>query len=201
MFIYDYDTPLYPIREAAQAAGFELNTLRSLYQRGHFRIIGGEEAKARGLGHMLNLRDIMHVAVAKRLMDVGVHAKDAFEATISFAHMGSGGSGWVGEAMSGPVRDPAGMYDKGFTVLVYFPASGTARIVQMEQSLDFAALFVNPYSGARENPVLIFLNDVEHSVFCALGVTGRRADAPKGKSSIVEVGVTRRPIERESSDK
>lgn len=176
MFQYDYVTPLYPIREAAAAAGFELNTLRSLYRRGHFRIIGGEEAKAKGLGHALNLRDIMHVAVAKQLMDAGVHPKDAYEAGVIFAHTGKGQSGWVAEPGTGPVRNPAGMFDKGFTVLVYFPATGSNRIVPMKDSLDFSTLFIDPTSGARINPILVFLNDVERAVFTALNVRGKRID-------------------------
>ncbi|MEK6722370.1 MAG: hypothetical protein AABZ04_02475 [Pseudomonadota bacterium] len=172
MFNYDYSTPRYPIREAAQAAGFELNTLRSLYQRGHFSIIGGEEAKARGLGHMLNLRDIMHVAVAKQLMEAGVHPKDAFQAAIHFAHVGSGGSGWVGEPMTGPTRLPAGLFDDGFTVLIYFAASQGVKIIQTNGALDFGTLFISP-NGDREPAIVICLNFVEHAVFCALGVTAK----------------------------
>ncbi len=173
MFEYDYETPLYPVREAANAAGFELNTLRSLYQRGHFRVIGGEEAKARGLGRMLNLRDIMHVAVAKRLMDLGLHPKDAFEAGIYFAHTGTGGSGWVGDDTIELTREPAGVFGKGFTVLVHFPVTGSTRIVPMKDGLDFSTLFVDRSVG-RANPVLVFLNEVEHSVFTALGVVAKR---------------------------
>lgn len=170
----DYQTPLYPIRQAAAAAGFEVNTLRSLFQRGHFEIVGGEEAKARGLGHTLNLRDVMQHAVSKRLMDMGVHARDAFKAARDFAHTASGGSGWVGGPMS-EGREPGGLYKTGFTVLVYFPASGTSRVVQMCDSLDFGTLFVNRQTSARENPILIYLNDVERDVFSALQV-GFRPD-------------------------
>ncbi|WP_103729934.1 hypothetical protein [Novosphingobium sp. HII-3] len=181
MFHYDYETPKYPIREAAAAAGFQLNTLRSLYQRGHFRVVGGVEAQARGLGHTLNLRDIMHVAVAKRLMDVGVHAKDAFEAATRFAHTGTGGSGWAGEPMKGPFRVPAGMFSDGkaelFTVLIYFASSGQNRVVPMDKHvLDFSTLFINRETGQRENPLLIFLNDVERAVFTALNVRAERID-------------------------
>lgn len=160
----DYRTPIYPIRQAAAAAGFELNTLRSLYRRGHFRIIGGEEAKSRGLGHALNLRDIMHVAVAKRLMDVGVHPKDAFDAGTHFAHTASGAT-----------RDPAEMFDEGFTVLVYFVSTGSTRVVPMKDVLEFSTLFINRETGERENPLLILLNDVERDVFIALGVGSRPA--------------------------
>lgn len=174
MYKYDYETPLYPIREAAAAAGFELNTLRSLYRRGHFRIIGGEEAKSKGLAHTLNLRDIMHIAVAKQLMDVGVHPKDAYEAGVYFAHTGKGGSGWVGEPATGPVRDPAGMFSQGFTVLVYHPSTGSTRIVPMKDSLDFATLFIDQSTDGRVNPILVFLNDVERAVFIALNVRGKQ---------------------------
>ena len=179
MFPYDYETPKYPIREAAAAAGFELNSLRSLYQRGHFRVVGGVEAQARGIGASLNLRDIMHIAVAKRLMDVGVHPKDAFEAAMFFAHTGKGGSGWVGEPMQGPIRNPAGMFSNGrtelFTVLIYFASNNQSRIVPMEkQTLDFSTLFINRATGQRDNPVLIYLNDVERQVFLALDVRGTK---------------------------
>lgn len=155
----DYTTPLFPIREAAAAAGFEVNTLRSLYGRGHFRIIGGEAAKARGLANMLNLRDTMHIAVAKRLMDVGVHPKQAFEVGVSFAHSSYG------------ERLPAMLFDQrehGYTVLIFHPKSGQAQIVATEDGLDFAQLFFDPSTGRRDDAVAILLNDVELSVFRAL---------------------------------
>lgn len=161
----DYDTPLYPIRQAAMAAGFELNTLRSLYQRGRFRVVGGEEAKARGLGHVLNLRDILTVAVAKRLMDAGAEPAAAFMAGVRFVHVGSGGS----------IRLPGEVHKNGFTVMVFFPSTGSDRIVSLKSSLPFAELFINPDTGKRDTPVVLLLNDVERDVFMALRI-GARAE-------------------------
>ena len=162
----DYDTPRYPIRQAAAAAGFELNTLRSLYQRGHFEIVGGEEAKARGLAAFLNLRDVMHIAVSKRLIDMGIHASDAFIAGKDFAHTSSGR-----DAGQHAHRLPAELYRGWFTVLVYHPALGSGRVLPMTDGLQFSDLFHDPHAGGRHNPVVIFLNDVEREVFTALNVT------------------------------
>ncbi len=168
----DYDTPRYPIRQAAEAAGFEVNTLRSLYQRGHFRIIGGEEAKARGLSAFLNLRDILCIAVARRLIDTGAHPKAAFEAGVQFAHIGDGGSTGTAQAPKS-ARNPGEVYADDFTVLVYYASTGRSKIVAMAGHLDFATLFTNPERAGRDNPTLIFLNDVEREVFFALRVNFR----------------------------
>lgn len=168
----DYEIARYPIRMAAAAAGFEVNTLRSLYQRGHFRIIGGEEAKARGLSAFLTLRDILCIAVAKRLIDAGGHPKAAFDAGVHFAHMGDGGS--IGTAHAHrPNRNPSEVYQDGFTVLIFFPSTGWAKIAPMAETLDFTTLFVNPQRSGRDKPILVLLNDVEREVFSALRVNFR----------------------------
>lgn len=168
----DYDSPRYPLRLGAQAAGFEVNTLRSLYQRGHFQIIGGEEAKARGLSAFLNLRDILCIAVAKRLIDAGAHPKAAFEAGKHFAHFSNGGSlGTAHEFRQG--RNPSEVYADGFTVMIFFPSTGFSKVVPMSDTLDFCTLFIDPSHNGRHNPILVLLNDVERAVFAGLRLNFR----------------------------
>lgn len=157
----DYETPRYPIRLAASAAGFEVNTLRSLYQRGHFRIIGGEEAKARGLGHALNLQDTLHVAVAKRLIDMGAHPRAAFNGALDFAHIGT------------PERLPAQLFADGFTALIFFASTEHANVVQVRDSLAWGDVFWNARTGRRENGMPVLLNDVERDVFAGLRLNFR----------------------------
>jgi hypothetical protein len=156
----DYHTPRWTLREAAATAGYDsVNTLRAYYQRGHFRIVGGEAAKARGLSSLLNLRDVLHLAVAGRLIDVGVHPRHAFDAGRTFAHSGD------------ERRDPAKIYDprEGFTVLIYRPRTGRADVQLMGagDTLGFTDLFVDTALGGRGAAVVILLNDVERDVFSA----------------------------------
>ncbi len=166
----NYDEPRWTLREAAEAAGYDkVNTLRAYYQRGHFRIVGGEAAKARGLAGLLNLRDVMHLAVAQKLISIGIHPKAAFDAGYEFAHYSVSYPG-------GPPRDPTELYDpeKAFTVLIWQPGMG-ARIIPMYHRnavIEFADLFVNNHTGQRGPAVSFLLNDVQRSVFLALNIGG-----------------------------
>jgi hypothetical protein len=115
----DYDTPRYPIREAAEATGFELNTLRTYFRRGFFKLTEGTDAMAagKGLPHFLSLRTVMALAVAHRLWRRGADAWLAFRAGWDFANIG-------GQNDDGTARAPCKLYDrdKGFTVLLWFDA-------------------------------------------------------------------------------
>lgn len=167
----DYDTARYTFRQAAIAAGFEPNTLRSYYapNRAFFRIIGGEAAKAKGLAGLLSLRDVLHLAVAQRLIEMGVHPRHAFEAGLDFAHTSDSPAG-------GPSRDPGELFDVSYawTALVWQPGT-RGRVVAMlakDPTLSWADLFYNRHTGKRGPAVVILLNDVEKQVFDALGIGG-----------------------------
>src|SRR5436190_5062814 len=165
----DYDTPKWTLREAAVAAGYEPNTLRSYYSphRKLFRIIGGAEAQAKGLAGLLNLRDVLQLAVAQRLIEIGVHPGDAFQAGVDFAHTSTTPSGW-------PTRDPAELFDprEAFTFLIWMPGRG-GEVVPVKTSdprLDVVHLIYNQASGRRGPAIVILLNDVQNDVFAALRI-------------------------------
>jgi hypothetical protein len=144
------------LSQAAQIAGYaKLNTLRSYFQRGWFRIVGGEAAKSRGSAGLLTLHDVLAVGVARPLIEAGAEPRLAFEAGLVFAHFGEDG------------RDPGGTFDLvkcGFTVMVFFPSDGACRILATKDALHFNDLFVHPRTGARETGLHLLLNDVEKSV-------------------------------------
>lgn len=161
----DYGTAKYTIREAAEASGFALNTLRSLYGRGHFRIVGGDDKKGRGLAAELTLPDVMCIAVAKVAIDAGVHPRAAFEAGMKFAYSSGGAVG-----PNTGLRLPSQLFGTGFTVLVCHPATGTSKIVNTVDGLSFTDLFHDAGFLGRHASVVILLNDVERAVFHAIGI-------------------------------
>jgi hypothetical protein len=168
----DYDTPKYPIRDAASASGFSLNTLRSNYQRGWFRIIGGERAQGEGLPHMLSLRDVLHVAVAHRLWTAGVHPEIAFKAGINFAH-----SGGEDDAHDGLFRVPAGVFEssKARTFLLYHPSEAKSefpgRIIAVPHNSPETLLkeLFRGNSSSTDTALILDLEDLEIRVLRLLG--------------------------------
>lgn len=163
MMKIDYSTPNWTLRDAAEPAGYELNTLRSFYTRGHFRIIGGEKAKAKGHAGFFNLRAVMHLAVARALIDVGVHPAKAFEVSIVFAHFGD------------EDRAPAGLFDireHGETLFVYWPDSNKADVIASD---DIKSLYdLRLTSDQGENAALVIrLNPIEARVFHLLEIKAK----------------------------
>lgn len=151
---FEYGIAKYTLREAADATGFALNTLRSFYAREHFRIVGGEDKKGRGLAALLTLEDVLCIGAAKALVDAGVHPRTAFNAGVAFAYVADGN------------RHPAGTFGSGFTVLICHPSTGHTKIVNMKDSLGFADLFTDMRAGGRHAAIVVLLDDVEK---CVLG--------------------------------
>ena len=169
----DYDTAKYPISQAAKASGFELGTLRSYYQRGHFRLLHGKDqaAAAKGLPHYLSLRSVLALAVSQRLWRMGLDPWLAFKAGLIFTNGGD-------HNYAGPARAPGELYplEVGFTVLIW-QENDAVKIVPLPKNggLDFATLFWNPTTRERTQSLIVLLNDVERDVFCALGIDGHES--------------------------
>jgi len=166
--VVDYETPKYSIRDGAHGSGFALNTLRSLYGRGHFRIVGGEAKKGRGLAAELTLADIMCIAVAKVAIDAGVHPRVSFEAGMKFAYSSGGAAG-----PNTGARLPSQLFSSGSTVLVCHPATGASKIINAVDGLSFADLFQEAGALCSHAAVAILLDDVQSAVFRALALEGR----------------------------
>jgi hypothetical protein len=159
----DYETPKYSIREAADACGFPINTLRSLYRRGHFRIVGGEDKRGKGLAAELTLLDVICIAVAKSLYDAQVHPKLAFRAGMEFAYTSSGKDGEILDT-----RAPGRCYDDAFTLLICDPANELINIIKCQNALPLTDLFQN----WRAAQTVVALNFVEKQVLQTLKVGG-----------------------------
>jgi hypothetical protein len=152
----------FSMRDAARASGFALNTLRSLYGRGHFQILGGEDKKGRGLAADLSVEDIMCIAVAKVAIDAGVHPRTAFKAGRQFAYS----SGGACDPHTG-FRLPSHLFDSGETVLIWQPASDTTKIVSAADSIALTVLFEGTGPQAA---VALLLDEVFYGVLHALDV-------------------------------
>lgn len=164
----DYDFPIYPIRDAAKACGFEIATLRSYFQRGHFKLLGSDrEAEGNGHPRFFSLRTILGLAVTHRLWRKGAEPWLAFRAGQNFAHVGSA-------TIGAPDLAPAHVYDvaqHGFTALLWYDADVIKVVpVPMRGGIDFATLFTHPQTGGRCDPTVVLLNDVERDVFSALNI-------------------------------
>lgn len=157
----DYHTNRFTTRQIATASGIEPVTLRSLFSRGHFRVIG--EKGVPGEATLFSLRDAMHYALSARLMQLGVAAKTAFELAIQFSHMGD------------EDRLPAALFDireRGESFFVYWPDRGQASIVASDAINSIADLQWSPNVPDYAFQI-VQLNQLENQVFTSLGVDRR----------------------------
>lgn len=156
MFVANSRSTKFIMRDAARASGFALNTLRSLYTRGHFQIVGGADKKGRGLAADLSLEDVMCIAVAKAAMDAGVHPRTAFEAGKTFAYSSANAS-----------RLPSHLFEDGETILVWRAANGTTEVVNAIGSIALTDLF---YGAGPRAVVVVPLDDLVHGVLRTLEI-------------------------------
>lgn len=89
--------------EAASASGVSVESIQTWLKRklivGHRNIEGGG---SQGRHRRFTFNNVMEIAVAKAIIDMGVSTKQAFTASNSFAHTGGGG-----EVFSLPDRQPS----------------------------------------------------------------------------------------------
>lgn len=167
----DYATPRFKSSEVAKAAGVPLNTFRTLFKRGQFRMIGKTDApaSAHGLPHLFSLRDALGFAVAIELMRAGEDATRAWKiAMLDFAHTGD------------TVRDPGALFDArehGSTFLLTWPGVDFGRVVSGNELQDrdhaHPILLLTPPGYQRRSTFrLTLLDDVERRVFLELEPKG-----------------------------
>jgi len=85
----EYLEARFTFRQAATAAAFPLNTLRSYYQREWFRSFVPDPTTRRGSARKLCLGDILVLAIASRLIDQGERPLNAYNAALPFGIVGS----------------------------------------------------------------------------------------------------------------
>src|SRR5688572_25578928 len=101
----DYTAPRYTLRQAAEAAAFPLNTLRSNYQRGWFRSFASPDAIGRGHTRWLCLGDVLALAIASRLTELRIRPMEAWTAAYLFGTVAVVKKG-------GPARRPFELFDE-----------------------------------------------------------------------------------------
>lgn len=148
----------YTSREAAELAGINPATFRSYFKNGHFRVIGSmsrKEAAKDGLAHIYGADDVMCFAVAKELIDRGVHPRAAFDtAAMKFAYSSDG------------KRDPGGLYDvneHGYTMLAFDHLSGASKVFSTGEDDSLFAALANLNGGAGHG-LFLLVNKIDRDV-------------------------------------
>ena len=184
--LYDpsnWDTPLFPVSVVAQAALVTPATLRQWIVRyaddlklwepreaGPSALMAGAKAESDGLAHRFSLRGTLHIAAAARLISKGATVKDAYMATMHWAHIGdmSQPGHWIGEPEPSVARLPAGLFPApAWTFLIHY-SGDSARVVSIApdaQALpfNFSDLFAQGYPVFTP-PSIVFLNNLDRYV-------------------------------------
>lgn len=160
----DYSTPRFRTSEVAKVAGLTPPTLRSYFSRGQFIQIGLDHRApdSEGLPALFSLRDVLTIATAARLISGGAQPAPAFQAALRWAHSGTDD------------RLPAQLYQQGDTVLIFYPESGHSKTLLANGAIAISDLF-SDITASRHGylypaPILVLLNDIQDTVFAALGV-------------------------------
>jgi hypothetical protein len=172
----DYLAPRYTFRQAAEAAAFPLNTLRSNYQREWFRTFGQPLAPGRGRARKLCLGDVLILAIASRLIDLGIHPLKAWNAAFLFGLV-------THIKKDGPRRRPFELFDASAyeTVLVWRPdrRPQVVAVSRKTKALELGELGLDAEEEAfGVCSVVLPLNPVQRTVFDKLGLS-RPAELPQ----------------------
>lgn len=164
MEYYDYLVPRYTFRQAALAAAFPVNTLRSNYQRGWFRSFANGLSKGRGRSQLLCLGDILVLAIASRLIDMGMRPLDAFNVAQPF--------GLAARTPAGhEPRKPFQLFDRAkYRTVLIWRKDAVHRVVPVENDAGVPSeLFDDDAFGVAT--LVLPLNPVESTVCRRLGVS------------------------------
>ena len=168
-----YLEPRFTLRQAALAAGFPLNTLRSNYQRGWFRSYGSGMAVGRGRAQRLCLGDILVLAIASRLIDIGFRPLDAFNAVAPFALVAHTPKDTAER------RLPFQLFDRvQFDSIFVWRMGSPALVIRVNKGDGIPLDQLRLDSPSGEAAVALLLNSVEATVFNRLGLPG--PEAPDG---------------------
>lgn len=155
----EYLEPRFTLRQAAHAADFPLNTLRSNYQRGWFRSFSTAMAVGRGRTQRLCLGDVLVLAIASRLIDIGFRPLEAYNAAAPFgivAHTPKGGER----------RLPFQLFDRDEYNSVFVWRLGTpSRVIRVSKADGVPLEQLRLDDPFGEAAVALLLNRVEATVF------------------------------------
>ena len=166
----DYASPRFTLRESSEAADFPLNTLRSYLQRGWFKSLAQNLGGGRGKAGLLSLGDVLVLAIASRLIDVGMRPVNAYHAALPFALAASTPRGLES-------RRPFELFDPSKYITVFVWRAGfPARVVPVakDEAVD-PLLSANSFLGDDDYgpaSVGIVINQVRATVFERLHIPG-----------------------------
>jgi len=160
----DYLEPKFRLRQAALAADFPLNTLRSYYQRGWFRSFADGLGKGKGRAQRLCLGDILVLAIASRLVGVGLSPLDAYNAAYPY--------GITAKTPRGIRRRmPFELFDREeFDSVLVWSLGSAALVVPVRKGDGISLVELGLDAEFGEATIAISLNAVERTVFEKLGL-------------------------------
>lgn len=160
----DYIEPRFRLKQASVAAAFPLNTLRSYYQRGWFRSFGNGMSVGKGRAQRLCLGDVLVLAIASRLIDLGLRPLDAYNAARPF---GLAATTPKGVARRTPFR----LFDRReFDSLLVWQKQSAGRVIPVRKRAGISLSDLPLDDPFGEAAVLLRLNAVEATVFEKLGL-------------------------------
>lgn len=172
----DYLEPRFSFRQAAEAAAFPLNTLRSNYQRGWFRSFAQGLSAGRGRAQMLCLGDVLVLAIASRLIDQGERPMNAYNAALPFGIVGSTPKALLDQ---GFLRRGAFQLfdDSHFDTFLLWRRGSPPRVIPVTKGGSVPVNTGLDEEGTKFGvaTTILPLNPVEQTVFSKLGI--RQAEA------------------------
>jgi len=166
----DYFEPRYRLSQVAAATGFSLNTLRSNFQREWFRAHGSGVNLGQGRAQRLCLADVMVLAIARRLIALGIHPITSFEAALPFGRAAKTPKGF-------PARWPGELFpeDKFDTIMVWKPGR-VADVLPIRKSDGIRLEQLALDDDGEDATICLHLNPIERNVFARLNVRGPEAE-------------------------
>ena len=156
-----YLEPRYTFRQAAAAADFPVNTLRSNFQRGWFRSFGNGLHPGQGRTQRLCLGDILVLAIAGRLIDLGISPSNAYNAAYAFGAVTRNQPGQ-------PRRQPFQSFDRSKYETLLLWRRGSPEVVPLSRDDPVTRLGLDGLEDRAA--VVISLGAVEATMFSRLGL-------------------------------
>jgi hypothetical protein len=157
--------PIYTVAQAAHATGVAVNTIRSWYQRGHFRIGMPEGFETPdvspqniGLARYITLRTVFAIGIVGELVKLGVDLERAASAAMRFAHTGDRSDESQYQRLPGEL-----WVDQAWTIItVSSDKAATPKILRVgheERFIDLLARAIHETNGS-DGFVLLVVDDV-----------------------------------------
>lgn len=149
----------YTLSQVSRATGVAVNTIRTWYQREHFKIgLSDTIAETNGLAHSVSLRTALAIGLAGKLTQMGVAPKRAADAAIKFAFLGSRCPKTEIE------REPGCLWGDGTATILTLPADKEygiqAQFHRIADASDYERIFTEQLFGpsGTKGATILFLD-------------------------------------------